>query len=250
MENCEAMQELLSRMLDEDLDAHEQRELAEHLKSCADCRAMYEAFSALSGQLRSDLVEPPESLRENVMAEIRREQIRAKNRRPWRYALAVAAMAALVVGVHFAAGNRMVADLSKSVEIAASAQPFEAAASGGVMMYAANSVLEEESVEAEMAQALPVYDRQEQSWEDFLASAAGKQRSQVTADAAPSEATASAVAEPEPFAELRLAEGSVWLRCRGEELFAEDPDTGELVALNMTKSEFEAAFGESLADLP
>ena len=249
MGNCEAMQELLSRMLDEDLDAHEQRELAEHLKNCPDCRAMYEAFSALSGQLRSDLVEPPESLRENVMAEIRREQIRKKNRRPWRYALAVAAMAALVIGIHFAAGNRMAADLSTSVEITASAQPFEAAASGGLMMYAANSAAEEESVE-ETASALPVYDLPEQHWEDFLAPDTGAQRSKTTADREPSEATASAVAEPEPFAELRLAEGSVWLRCRGEELFAEDPDTGELVALDMTKSEFEAAFGESLADLP
>ena len=249
MENCEAMQELLSRMLDEDLDAHEQRELAEHLKNCPDCRAMYEAFSALSGQLRSDLAEPPESLRENVMAEIRREQIRKKNRRPWRYALAVAAMAALVIGIHFAAGNRMVADLSQSVEIAASAQPFEAAAGGSMMMYAANSAAEEESVEAEMASALPVYDLPEQRWEDFLASAAGAQRSKTTADIAPREALSSAE-EPELFAELRLAEGSVWLRCRGEELFAEDPGTGELVALDMTRSEFEAAFGESLADIP
>ena len=248
MEQCEAMQALISRMLDEDLDAAEQRELAEHLKNCPDCRAMYEAFSALSGQLRSDLAEPPESLRENVMAEIRREQIRVKNRRPWRYALAVAAMAALVIGVHFAAGNRMVADLSQSVEITASAQPFEAAAGGSMMMYAANSAAEEESAE-EMAPVLPVYDRQEQSWEGFLASAAGKQRSKTTADMAPNEAL-TAVAEPELFAELRLAEGSVWLRCRGEELFAEDPDTGELVALDMTKSEFEEAFGESLADIP
>ena len=249
MEQCEAMQTLISRMLDEDLDAAEQRELAEHLKSCADCRALYEAFSALSGALRSDLAEPPESLRENVMSEIRREQIRAKNRRPWRYALAVAAMAALVIGVHFAAGNRMVADLSQSVEITASAQPFEAAAGGSMMMYAANSAAEEESAE-EMAPVLPVYDLSEQRWEDFLASDAGAQRSQVTADRAPSEALTSAAEEPELFAELRLAEGSVWLRCRGEELFAEDPDTGELVALDMTKSEFEAAFGESLADLP
>lgn len=257
MKKCEAMQELISRMLDEDLDAAEQRELAEHLKSCADCRAMYEAFSALSGELQSDLVEPPESLRETVMSEIRREQIRAKNRRPWRYALTVAAMAALVIGIHFAAGNRMAADLSKSVEIAASAQPFEATAGGGLMMYAANSAVEEESTEAmkesdeaEMASALPVYDRQEQSWEDFLASAAGKQRSQAAADTAPSEALVSAAEEPELFAELRLAEGSVLLRSRGEELFAEEPGSGALVTLSMTKSEFEAAFGEFLSSNP
>lgn len=249
MEQCEAMQARISRMLDEDLDAAEQRELAEHLKSCANCRAMYEAFSALSGELQNDLVEPPESLRENVMAEIRREQVRAKNRRPWRYALAVAAMAALVIGVHFAAGNRMVADLGKSVEIAASAQPFEAAASGGMMMYAANSAAEEDSVE-EAAPALPVYDLPEQRWEDFLTPAAGKQRSKTTADIAPSEALTSAAEEPELFAELRLADGSVQLRSRGEELFAEDPDTGELVALDMTRSEFEAAFGEFQADIP
>ena len=85
MEQCEAMQELLSRMLDEDLDAHEQRELAEHLKNCPDCRAMYEAFSALSGALQNDLAEAPESLRENVMAEISGRRTAAPGATPWRW---------------------------------------------------------------------------------------------------------------------------------------------------------------------
>ena len=49
MENCEAMQALISRMLDEDLTAQEQRKLAEHLETCPDCRAVYRAFPPCPG---------------------------------------------------------------------------------------------------------------------------------------------------------------------------------------------------------
>ncbi|MBO6040135.1 MAG: hypothetical protein J6P58_02905 [Oscillospiraceae bacterium] len=61
---------------------------------------MYRAFAALSEGLGGDLAEPPESLRENVMAEIRREQIRERNRRPFRVGgfVAAAAVLALVIG--------------------------------------------------------------------------------------------------------------------------------------------------------
>ena len=255
MENCEAMQALISRMLDEDLTAQEQRKLAEHLETCPDCRAVYGAFSALSGELRSDLAEPPESLRENVMGEIRRERIRSKNRRPWRCALAVAAMAAVVVGVHLAAGNRLVMDLSQSVEITASAQPFEAAAGGGMMLYAANGAVEEESAEAFVAAdtaALPVYELPELSREDFLASVSSKQYRLAAADEAANEAapTAPAAQEPEPFARLILADGEALLRCRGEALYLEAAESGTLLPLDMEKSEFEARFGAVPAPMP
>ena len=258
MENCEAMQALISRMLDEDLTAQEQRKLAEHLETCPDCRAVYGAFSALSGELRSDLAEPPESLRENVMGEIRRERIRSKNRRPWRCALAVAAMAAVVVGVHLAAGNRLVMDLSQSVEITASAQPFEAAAGGGMMLYAANGAVEEESAEAAEAfvaadtAALPVCELPELSREDFLASVSSKQYRLAAADEAANEAAPAAPAaqEPEPFARLILADGEALLRCRGEALYLEAAESGTLLPLDMEKSEFEARFGAVPAPMP
>lgn len=101
MENCALMQEMISRMLDEELSAGEQAALAEHLAICPECRALYQAFAAVSGTLRNDLAEPPESLRENVMAEIRRERIRKRNLRPWRAVLSAAALAALVLGLRY-----------------------------------------------------------------------------------------------------------------------------------------------------
>ena len=119
------------------------------------------------------------------------------------------------------------------------------------MMYAANSAAEEESAE-ETASALPVYDLPEQSWEDFLASVSSKQYRLAAADEAANEAapTAPAAQEPEPFARLILADGEALLRCRGEALYLEAAESGTLLPLDMEKSEFEAAFGESLADIP
>lgn len=95
-------QELISRLLDEDraLTAEENAALQAHLAECEECSAMYRAFAALSDRLGGDLAEPPESLRENVMAEIRREQVREQNRRPFRVGgfVAAAAILALVIG--------------------------------------------------------------------------------------------------------------------------------------------------------
>ncbi len=96
-------QELISRLLDEDaaLTAEENRGLQAHLAECADCAAVYQAFSSLSDALGKDLEEPPARLRENVMAELRREEIRRKNRRrssPVAF-IAAAAVLALAIGL-------------------------------------------------------------------------------------------------------------------------------------------------------
>lgn len=95
-------QELISRLLDEDttITAEENAALQAHLSECPDCSAMYQAFSAMSGFVGGELEEPPEELRENVMAEIRREEIRRKNRRSigWTGFVAAAAVLALVIG--------------------------------------------------------------------------------------------------------------------------------------------------------
>ena len=81
MSSCEQVQELISRMLDEELTPTEAEVLRRHRESCPDCAAMYAAFHALSESLSQDLEEPPASLRENVMAELRREEIRQKHSR-------------------------------------------------------------------------------------------------------------------------------------------------------------------------
>ena len=102
MNEHEHYRELISRLLDEDntITAEENAALQAHLAECAECAAMYEAFTALSGFVGGELEEPPESLRENVMAEIRREEIRRKNRRAfgWTGFAAAAAVLALVIG--------------------------------------------------------------------------------------------------------------------------------------------------------
>lgn len=103
---CSYYQELISRMLDEDLSPVEQGVLKAHLPNCEACAAMYKSFSALSKALEDQLEEPPESLRYNVMAEIRRAEIRKKNRlsRPMKIILSTAACLALIVGISMGTG--------------------------------------------------------------------------------------------------------------------------------------------------
>ena len=102
MNTHEDYQALISRLLDEDnsLTAEENADLQAHLAACPECAAMYNAFSALSGFVGGELEDPPEELRANVMAEIRREEIRRKNRRAfgWTGFVAAAAVLALIVG--------------------------------------------------------------------------------------------------------------------------------------------------------
>ena len=89
-------------MVDGDLSQAEERELTAHVQSCPECAMLYKAFSALSDEMRSDLEEVPLDLRESVMAEVRREEIRRRNRIPsiLRGVMSVAACAAVIVGVY------------------------------------------------------------------------------------------------------------------------------------------------------
>lgn len=128
MNDCALMQERISRMLDDDLSADERAALAKHLESCESCRTLYEAFAAVSASLGEELEEPPKRLRENVMAAVRREEIRQKNRRPWRAALAAAAVLALVLGLRAGILPRMGnAPMSAAVQEFAAAPAEEAA---------------------------------------------------------------------------------------------------------------------------
>lgn len=100
MSGCEYYQELISRMLDEDISRDERAALAEHLGTCRECAAMYQAFSALSDTISSGMVDPPEELTDNIMAELRRSEIRRNNRRMPRQMknlIAAAACAAVVI---------------------------------------------------------------------------------------------------------------------------------------------------------
>lgn len=102
MKSCDYYQELISRMLDGDLSRAQRDELAEHVKVCPDCAAVYVAFRSLSEHLGEELEDVPQTVHENVMAEIRRDQIRRKNtvrhtHRRWHAVLTAAACLVLIV---------------------------------------------------------------------------------------------------------------------------------------------------------
>ncbi len=103
---CEYYQELISRMLDGDLSPTEQAELSGHLSDCADCRALAQSFQTVSAALEEQLEDAPERLRANIMAELRREEIRKRNRlsRPMKIVLTTAACLVLVLGLSLGSG--------------------------------------------------------------------------------------------------------------------------------------------------
>ena len=154
MDKCTQMQELISRMLDEELGEEERSVLAEHLKECGECRRTYEAFAAVSGALREDLAEAPEALHENVMAELRRERMLRRNRRSWRTALTAAAAILLL-----AVGLRAVGGLGSPAQHSSLAREEESAAGTGLQddMDAAQTegAAEEEAAEPEEAAEAP-----------------------------------------------------------------------------------------------
>lgn len=103
MNEHDTCQELISRLLDHDISLTEEENLRlqQHMAECEECSLMYKAFSELSGFVGGDLEEPPEELRNNIMAEIRREEIRRRNRRAFRWTgfVAAAAVLTLVIGL-------------------------------------------------------------------------------------------------------------------------------------------------------
>ena len=128
MSNCEYYQELISRLVDDELSAEEQAVLVSHLEHCPDCAALVQAFQSISGVIAEDLAEPPEALSENVMAELRREAIKTKNRkkRRWKGPLATAACLAVVIAAAWLMPNMFRADSAAPAEMSAAASDYAA----------------------------------------------------------------------------------------------------------------------------
>ena len=101
MSSCDKYQELISRMVDGDLSPEEKHDLADHVETCPSCSALFQAFFAISKQIGEDLEEPPLDLRDSVMAEIQRAEIRRRNRIPTiiRGVLSAAACLAVISGI-------------------------------------------------------------------------------------------------------------------------------------------------------
>jgi len=79
MNGCENYQELISRLVDGELSEEGRAVLAQHLRECGECAAVYDAFAGISQAIGDDMVEAPESIAENVMAHVRRSMILEKN---------------------------------------------------------------------------------------------------------------------------------------------------------------------------
>ena len=162
MKDCAYYQELISRLVDREITPEEGEELAAHARECEECRAVYTAFVSLSDALCAELVDPPEELAENVMAEIRRAELWKQNRRPRRQIrrwAALAAGAVLVIGVGSLTlprllGAKSAAKAANSEAVYSAEEPMMAAPAAGAAAYDSAAVSEEA---AEMA-PIPVSD--------------------------------------------------------------------------------------------
>lgn len=187
MKNCDTYQELISRMLDGDLSKAERDELAAHVRSCPDCAAVYVAFRSLSENLGSDQEEPPTSVHENIMAEVRRDGLRRRNsvhrsHRGWHAALTAAACVVLIA----AAGLSLPRIVGRSGAAAPAEVPMAAQS-----LYQTEAVTEEAApMEREAAYGL-----------------VDAKNSAQSADDVPAEEPAEAAAElPEPAADSLWAD--------------------------------------------
>lgn len=102
MRPCDLYQEQISSLIDGELNPNEQRALAEHLRTCRECRRIYTAFRDVSAAINDATVEPPIDLTARIMREVRasapvstaqqpRRQPAAQRREPVRRAAPQAA---------------------------------------------------------------------------------------------------------------------------------------------------------------
>ena len=112
MNSCAYYQELISSLVDGELSDEENEALMLHMNSCSRCTAMYAVFHDLSDILSEEPEPLPEGLHENIMAGVRRSELKKRNRRMrkigLRTAMTAAACAVLVLfaAVTFDPGKR------------------------------------------------------------------------------------------------------------------------------------------------
>ncbi len=70
MRDCDKYLEMISAMVDGELDAEQETELRTHIDSCGDCAKVYDAFMGISDVLGDDLIAPPETLAKGIMYKI------------------------------------------------------------------------------------------------------------------------------------------------------------------------------------
>ena len=70
MTPCDRYQEQISALMDGELNTAEQRTLAEHVRTCPECRRMYTAFRGVSAAISDAAVEPPADLTAHIMQQV------------------------------------------------------------------------------------------------------------------------------------------------------------------------------------
>lgn len=98
MSECTKIQELISALVDGEVSESEKTEIEKHIEACPECKAMFEAFTAVSESL-FELEEVPENLHESIMREVKNEGRKKKS--PWLKILPLAACFALVIFAAF-----------------------------------------------------------------------------------------------------------------------------------------------------
>lgn len=94
MSDCKEIQELISALIDGKVSEKEKAEVYAHVEKCSECKAMLEAFTAVSESL-GELEDVPEGLHENIMRSVKSEGI--KKKAPWKKIIPLAACLVLVI---------------------------------------------------------------------------------------------------------------------------------------------------------
>lgn len=94
MSDCREIQELISALIDGKVSEKEKTEIYAHVEKCPECKAMLEAFTAVSESL-GELEDVPAGLHENIMRRVKSEGIKKKS--PWKKIIPLAACFALVI---------------------------------------------------------------------------------------------------------------------------------------------------------
>lgn len=145
MSECGKIQELLSAMLDGEVSESEKAEIEKHVEGCPECRAMYNAFTAVSDSL-NEPEEIPEGLHENIVRSVKAEG--KKKKAPWKKVLPLAACLVLVIfgafainGLDNTADKAMTANDSSESLMADSAVSNDAAEDMEIIRFGADDAL-------------------------------------------------------------------------------------------------------------
>lgn len=125
MRNCNEYQEMISRLLDEELSAEEAQALHAHMRECDECRRMCDAFSTLSASIAGDMEEPPAELAAGVMFKVRAAAA-APNKRRFKIGHYAALAACLAIVILAGAQSNLFGSKMKMAPESASMEIFDA----------------------------------------------------------------------------------------------------------------------------